>query len=63
MLISSYCFLDEELKSEVENEHTHVNQICDVCGLRGNLLELDHFADFFVCLIGLFKKIHHLLTH
>ena len=56
MLISSCCFLDEELKSEVENEFTHSDQICDVCGIRGNLIKIDHFAEFFVCIVGLFKK-------
>lgn len=56
MLISSYCFCDEELVSEVENEFSYADQKCEVCGKFGNLIDIDYFEDFFTCLIGLFKK-------
>lgn len=56
MLISSLCFRDEELKTEVENEYTHQNQKCEVCGNTGNLIEIEYFDDFFVTLLSLFKK-------
>ena len=56
MLISSYCFSDIELINEVTNEATHKNQICSISGQNGDLIESEHFDDFFICIISLFKK-------
>lgn len=55
MKVCQECFKDEELRKEVQNESSEVG-VCDVCGTRGPVVDLDHFADFFQDVLELFSK-------
>lgn len=48
------CFLDEEIRKEVENNSTDEGR-CDVCGKSGKRCDISVFTDFFVSVIQLFK--------
>ena len=47
MYICKDCFLDEELRSEI-NANAVINGVCDVCGKEGKLMD---FSDFMVSLM------------
>lgn len=53
MKVCQECFKDEELRKEVQNEASEVG-VCDVCGKRGPVVDLDHFAGFFRGVLELF---------
>ena len=54
MWVCKDCFLDEEIRKEVENNSTDEGR-CDVCGKSGKRCDISVFTDFFVSVIHLFK--------
>lgn len=54
MKICKDCFLDEELRSEI-NANAVIDGICDVCGKEGKLIDFSEFHDFFIALLGLYS--------
>ena len=54
MWVCKDCFLDEEIRKEVENNSTDEGR-CDVCGKSGKRCDISVFTDFFVSVIQLFK--------
>ena len=55
MWVCKECFVDEEMRKEVENNSIDEGK-CDVCGKTGKRCNLSVFADFFVSVFPLFKK-------
>lgn len=55
MWVCKDCFLDEEIRKEVENNSTGEGR-CDVCGKSGKRCDISVFADFFVSVVRLFKS-------
>lgn len=55
MWVCKDCFLDEEIRKEVENNSTGEGR-CDVCGKNGKRCDISVFADFFVSVVRLFKS-------
>lgn len=54
MNICKDCFLDEELRSEI-NANAVIDGICDVCGKKGKVMDFFEFHGFFVALLELFS--------
>lgn len=54
MVICKDCFLDEELRSEI-NASAVVDGICDVCGKQGKVMDFSKFHDFFAALLELYS--------
>ena len=54
MWVCKDCFLDEEIRKEVENNSTDEGR-CDVCGKSEKRCDISVFTDFFVSVIQLFK--------
>ena len=54
MYICKDCFLDEELRSEI-NANAVINGVCDVCGKEGKLMDFSDFHGFFNALLSLFS--------
>ena len=52
MYICKDCFLDEELRSEI-NANAVINGICDVCGKEGKVMDFSEFHGFFTTLLEL----------
>lgn len=52
MNICKDCFLDEELRSEI-NANAVIDGICDVCGKEGKVMDFSEFHGFFVALLEL----------
>lgn len=52
MYICKDCFLDEELRSEI-NANAVIDGICDVCGKEGKVMDLSEFHGFFTALLEL----------
>ena len=52
MYICKDCFLDEELRSEI-NANAVINGVCDVCGKEGKLMDFSDFHGFFTFTIFL----------
>ena len=55
MYISKDCFLDEELRSEI-NANAVIDGVCEVCGEEGKLMNFSEFHGFFVALLSLFSS-------
>lgn len=55
MKICKDCFLDEELRSEI-NANAVIDGTCDVCGKRGKVMDFSEFHEFFATLLSLFSK-------
>lgn len=53
MLICDNCFNDEEMQIAVRNESV-AEGVCDACGQKSAVTDIDFFADFFEGLLGLF---------
>ena len=56
MYICKDCFLDEELRSEI-NANAVINGVCDVCGKEGKLMDFSDFHGFFNALLSLHASI------
>lgn len=54
MNICKDCFLDEELRSEI-NANAVIDGICDVCGKKGKVMDFFEFHGFFAALLELFS--------
>lgn len=54
MNICKDCFLDEELRSEI-NANAVIDGICDVCGKKGKVVDFFEFHGFFAALLELFS--------
>ena len=54
MYICKDCFLDEELRSEI-NANATIEGVCEVCGTEGKLMEFSEFHDFFVAIFSMFS--------
>ena len=52
MNICKDCFLDEELRSEI-NSNAIIDGICDVCGKEGKVMDSSEFHGFFTALLEL----------
>lgn len=52
MNICEDCFLDEELRSEI-NANAVIEGICDVCGKKGKVMDFSEFHGFFIALLEL----------
>lgn len=52
MYICKDCFLDEELRSEI-NANAVIDGICDVCGKEGKVMDFSEFHGFFTTLLEL----------
>ena len=52
MYICKDCFLDEELRSEI-NANAVIDGICDVCGKEGKVMDFSEFHGFFTDLLEL----------
>lgn len=52
MYICKDCFLDEELRSEI-NANAVIDGICDVCGKKGKVMDFSEFHGFFTALLEL----------
>ncbi len=52
MYICKDCFLDEELRSEI-NANAVIDGICDVCGKEGKVMDFSEFCGFFTALLEL----------
>lgn len=52
MYICKDCFLDEELRSEI-NANAVIDGICDVCGKEGKVMDFSEFHGFFTALLEL----------
>ena len=55
MNICKDCFLDEELRSEI-NANAVIDGTCDVCGKEGKIIDYSEFYEFFATLLSLFSK-------
>lgn len=55
MFICKDCFLDEELRSEI-NANAAINGICEVCGKEGKVMDFSEFHGFFTVLLSLFSQ-------
>lgn len=55
MNICKDCFLDEELRSEI-NANAEKEDICEVCGKEGKVMDFSEFHEFFTTLLSLFSK-------
>ena len=55
MNICKDCFLDEELRSEI-NANAEEEGICEVCGKEGKVMNFSEFHEFFVTLLSLFSR-------
>lgn len=55
MYICKNCFLDEELRSEI-NANAAIDGVCEVCGEEGKLMDFSEFHSFFVALLSLFSS-------
>lgn len=53
MYICKDCFLDEELRSEI-NANADIDGVCEVCGKEGKIMDFSEFHGFFVALLSLF---------
>lgn len=54
MNICKECFLDEELRSEI-NSNAVIDGVCEVCGNKGKVMDFSEFYDFFTALLELFS--------
>lgn len=54
MYICKDCFLDEELRSDINVNAVTVGE-CEVCGARGKLMDFSEYHGFFVALLSLFS--------
>lgn len=54
MNICKDCFLDEELRSEI-NANAVIDGKCDVCGKEGKVMDFAEFYDFFTSLLELYS--------
>lgn len=54
MQICDYCFNDEEMQLAVNNESA-CEDICDACGRRSKVIDIDFFSDFFSEVLTLFE--------
>lgn len=54
MQICDYCFNDEEMQLAVNNESA-CEDICDACGRRSKVIDIDFFSDFFSEVLSLFE--------
>ncbi|MDE5900081.1 MAG: RES family NAD+ phosphorylase [Muribaculaceae bacterium] len=54
MKICGDCFLDEELRSEV-NANADADGVCEACGSSGKLMDFCEFQSFFEALLSLFS--------
>ena len=54
MYICKDCFLDEELRSEI-NANAVIDGICDVCGKDGKVMDFSEFHGFFDAILSLFE--------
>lgn len=54
MNICKDCFLDEELRSEI-NANAVIDGICDVCGKEGKVMDFSEFHGFFAVLLELYS--------
>jgi hypothetical protein len=54
MRICKDCFLDEELRSEI-NANAVIDGICDVCGKRSKVMDFSEFYGFFTTLLELYS--------
>lgn len=52
MYICKDCFLDEELRSEI-NANAVIDGICDVCGKKGKVMDFSEFHGFFTDILEL----------
>lgn len=55
MYICKDCFLDEELRSEI-NANAVIDGVCEACGKEGKLMDFSEFHSFFVTLLSLFSS-------
>lgn len=54
MYICKDCFLDEEIRSEI-NANAVIDGVCPVCGKEGKLMDFSEFYGFFSTLLSLFS--------
>ena len=54
MKICKDCFLDEELRSEI-NANAVIDGICDVCGKQSKVMDFSEFHGFFTTLLELYS--------
>lgn len=54
MNICKECFLDEELRSEI-NANAVIDGVCEVCGKDGKIMDFSEFHSFFTALLSLFS--------
>ena len=54
MHICDLCFNDEEMQLAVYNESKVMN-ICDACGHKSKVVDIDFFSDFFAAVLDLFE--------
>ena len=54
MKICKDCFLDEELRSEI-NANAVIDGICDVCGKQSKIMDFSEFYGFFTTLLELYS--------
>lgn len=54
MKICKDCFLDEELRSEI-NANAVIDGTCDVCGKEGKVMDFSEFHGFFDAILSLFE--------
>ena len=54
MYICKDCFLDEELRSEI-NANAVIDDICDVCGKQSKVMDFSEFYGFFTTLLELYS--------
>ena len=54
MKICKDCFLDEELRSEI-NANAVIDDICDVCGKQSKVMDFSEFHGFFTTLLELYS--------
>lgn len=55
MNVCKDCFLDEELRSEI-NANAANEGICEVCRKKGKVIDFSDFHEFFAALLSLFSK-------
>lgn len=54
MLICKDCFIDEELRSEI-NANASTDGICEVCGREGKVIDFSEYRSFFMALLQMFS--------
>ncbi len=54
MYICKDCFLDEELRSEI-NSNATIEGVCEVCGTEGKLMDFSEFHGFFAAILSMFS--------